>query len=166
MNNSLQIRSATLTDIETIRQMAYETWPIAYADILSPKQLNYMLELMYNHNTLAEQMQTGHQFFIAAKDNSNIGFAGCSATETTGVFKLHKLYVLPIAQKTGAGKALLKAVIQYVTAAGGKQLKLQVNRHNKAKHFYEYLGFSILYEQAFDIGEGYVMDDYVMGIDL
>lgn len=45
---------------------------------------------------------------------------------------------------------------------GAKALQLQVNRRNNAKYFYEKNGFSVIKEFDFDIGNGYVMDDYVM----
>ena len=45
---------------------------------------------------------------------------------------------------------------------GATSLQLQVNRDNAAKSFYEKLGFVILKEADFDIGNGYFMRDYVM----
>ena len=45
---------------------------------------------------------------------------------------------------------------------GATALQLQVNRNNKAKAFYERLGFTVIDYQVFDIGHGHFMDDYVM----
>src|SRR6187402_1359750 len=110
----LVIRSASLDDILTIQHIACLTWPEAYADILSPGQMQYMQRKMYSKEVLASQMEAeGHQFFIA-ENGRPIGFAGTSPY-TLGSdqhpnaihWKLHKLYVLPHLQKTGAGKALL-----------------------------------------------------------
>jgi len=41
-------------------------------------------------------------------------------------------------------------------------LTLTVNKSNKAKNFYESQGFKVYDEAIFDIGNGYVMDDYLM----
>ena len=49
-----------------------------------------------------------------------------------------------------------------ITKEGATALQLQVNRNNKAKNFYEKLGFVVIDFQEFDIGHGHVMDDYVM----
>jgi ribosomal protein S18 acetylase RimI-like enzyme len=166
MNNHITITAAKAVDIPTIQQIAYTTWPVAYADILSQQQLTYMLDMMYNETILLQQLKDGHQFLLAQQDKDYIGFAGFSSTEEEHKFKLHKLYVLPNQQQHGAGKKLLQQVIAAAQSAGGKQLILQVNRHNKAKQFYERLGFTVLYEKAFDIGNGYIMDDYVMGLEL
>ena len=77
-----------------------------------------------------------------------------------------KLYVLPTTQKTGAGKALLLQAIEYAKNNGGKQLILQVNKINNAKDFYLNHGFTILEEKVLELEHGFVMDDYIMGINL
>ena len=45
--------------------------------------------------------------------------------------------------------------------AGKETLDLNVNRHNKAKNFYEKMGFQVAYEEDIPIGK-YWMNDYVM----
>jgi GNAT superfamily N-acetyltransferase len=76
--------------------------------------------------------------------------------------KLNKLYVLPAAQGTGAGKALLNKAIEVSKAAGSSSLFLQVNKQNDAYTFYLKHGFVKEQEFKFDIGNGFFMDDYVM----
>jgi ribosomal protein S18 acetylase RimI-like enzyme len=49
---------------------------------------------------------------------------------------------------------------------GGKAIELQVNKKNVAQHFYTKQGFTIDRELVLDIGEGFVMDDYVMLLTL
>jgi ribosomal protein S18 acetylase RimI-like enzyme len=41
-------------------------------------------------------------------------------------------------------------------------LELNVNKYNPALGFYKKLGFSVISEEVIEIGEGYVMDDYIM----
>ena len=41
-------------------------------------------------------------------------------------------------------------------------LFLNVNKYNNALHFYLKQGFFKIREEVIDIGNGYVMDDYVM----
>lgn len=45
-------------------------------------------------------------------------------------------------------------------------MELNVNRSNRARGFYERMGMKKLREGDFPIGEGYFMNDYIMGIDL
>lgn len=44
---------------------------------------------------------------------------------------------------------------------------LNVNRHNtKALAFYQRMGMSKVDEGDFPIGQGYYMNDYIMGLDI
>lgn len=165
MNTALLIKKATPASIADIRRIAQETWPVAYGELLSKEQLDYMLGLMYSETSLQEQMQKGHQFFMAEIDRNVFGFASVS-DEGEGKFKLNKLYVIPITQKTGAGKALLEKTIEYAKQNGGKKLFLQVKRDNIAKGFYEKQGFVITGKLDLDIGNGYFMNDYIMELEL
>jgi ribosomal protein S18 acetylase RimI-like enzyme len=158
----MEIIAATENDIPAIQQIAYETWPTTYGEILSPEQLKYMLGLMYSQETLAKQMQDGHCFFMAKADEKTIGFAGISPTEKPARWKLQKLYVVPTTQQKGTGKTLLAFVENYVKKVGATDFSLQVNRNNNAKSFYEKMGFTIESSADFDIGEGYWMNDFVM----
>ena len=45
-------------------------------------------------------------------------------------------------------------------------LELNVNRNNKALHFYEHMGMKKLREGDFPIGNGYYMNDYIMGKEI
>jgi ribosomal protein S18 acetylase RimI-like enzyme len=165
MNTSLLIRPASATDIPAIRHIAHHTWPVAYGELLSKEQLDYMLDLMYSVRSLEEQINNGHQFYLAELDGDPHGFASVSH-EGDNRYKLNKLYVLPGTQKTGAGKALLQQAIMFAKEHKGTQLFLQVKKDNPSKGFYEKQGFTVTGEVTLDIGNGYVMDDYYMAIDI
>lgn len=165
MHNQAKIRKATEQDIFTIRQIAEQTWPEAYGGIITDEQISYMLELMYSDASLQEQMNKGHQFYLAEADGKAVGFASVS-DEGSGIFKLNKLYVLPAIQKTGAGKALLQQVMEHAKKGGAVQLILQVNKQNGARQFYEKHGLKVLEEKVLELDHGFVMDDYIMGIHL
>ena len=96
------------------------------------------------------------------KDDTPIGFASFSAHDDPSVYHLHKIYVLPDEQGKNVGKQLLDYIISDIKAAGATSLQLNVNRFNKALHFYEKQGFKILREEDIDIGSGFFMNDYVM----
>lgn len=167
MEEELIIRPADLEDINLIGYMAQQVWPVAYRDILQPEQLQYMLNLFYSPASLKKQMTVNHhQFLVAEHGSEPVGFASFSQQDDPVLYKLHKLYVLPGLQKKGIGKALLESVVDAVSAIDGKKLQLNVNRDNKARHFYEKHGFNIIGEEDIDIGSGYFMNDYVMERDI
>ena len=159
--NQLEIRLAQLTDRALIRSISERTWPSTYGHIISQEQIDFMLDWMYSDPALAEQYEKGHQFFIAQVNGADIGFCSVSADENN-THKLNKLYVLPTAQGTGAGKALLQKAIDVAKQEGSGSIFLQVNKHNNAYTFYLKNGFVKEAEFKFDIGNGFFMDDYVM----
>jgi GNAT superfamily N-acetyltransferase len=161
----IQITLAGLTDRDFIRSVSERTWPSTYGHIISQEQIDFMLEWMYSDASLEKQMNTGCEFYIANLNGNDVGFCSVSpeAEDTNEVaHKLNKLYILPSAQGTGAGKALLNKSIEVAKAAGSSSLFLQVNKQNDAYTFYLKHGFVKEQEFKFDIGNGFFMDDYVM----
>ena len=160
----MTLREATSTNILLIQGIARATWPISYAAMISPAQIAYMLDLMYSTSALEAQFgPKGHRFFLAEQDGEAVGFAGFEhGYQGTSRTRLHKLYVLPALQGTGAGKTLLNAVTREAQAAGDTAIELNVNKHNRAKAFYQRHGFIVERDEVLDIGGGYVMDDHVM----
>ena len=160
-SNDLIIRPASFNDIQYIQDITAAIWPVAYKEILSNDQIEYMLGMFYSTPSLEKQLKDNHHFFLAVKNAQPVGFASFSH-ENEAVYKLQKIYVLPDAQGSGAGKALLKTIETITKSMGGNYLQLNVNRMNKAKEFYEHNGFAVIDEKDFDIGNGYFMKDYVM----
>jgi diamine N-acetyltransferase len=159
------ITRAGLSDQAFIRSVSERTWPSTYGHIISQEQIDFMLDWMYSDASLEKQMNTGCEFYIASMQNDNgdldpVGF--CSVSPEDGAHKLNKLYVLPAAHGTGAGKALLNKAIEVTKAGGSTSLFLQVNKQNTAYTFYLKKGFIKELEFKFDIGNGFYMDDYVM----
>jgi diamine N-acetyltransferase len=159
------IQIAGTGHINLVKDIAGQTWPVAYRDILSPEQMQYMLNLFYSESSLQEQMeQKQHKFIIIYDNDTAAGFASYSpkSHEAPTVYRLHKIYVNPNQQGRGTGKILLDYIISDIKNSHATALELNVNRHNKALHFYQKLGFEIIKEEDIDIGNGYFMNDYVM----
>lgn len=156
-----KIRPATVADIALIRELTFQVWPQTYASILSPEQLDYMLDMMYSEKSLLRQMSEGSRFELIYAEEVPVGFAAWFPYQDD-VYKLDKIYVLPAVQGKGTGQYLLNHVLEQVKSKGGRALRLNVNRHNKARGFYERQGFAVIGEGDFDIGQGYFMNDYIM----
>ena len=120
-----------------------------------------MLEKMYSPASLQNQMDAGSQFIIVYEEDEPVGFAAYFEKAPL-VFKLDKIYVLLSQQGKGTGRFMIGYIVDEIKQRGATALQLQVNRNNKAKDFYEKLGFVIIDEKDFDIGNGYFMNDYVM----
>ncbi|MCX8020259.1 MAG: GNAT family N-acetyltransferase [Chitinophagaceae bacterium] len=155
------LRLADERDIPLIHTLALEIWPAAYATILSEDQINYMLHLMYSHESLMNQMKQQHEFLIVLHNNRPAGFASVSPV-AAGVYKLQKLYIHPKYQGAGAGRFVIETILKAIKQKRGTALQLNVNRNNPAVFFYKKSGFIIVKEEDIDIGNGFFMNDYVM----
>lgn len=164
---NLTYQYATTNDIAIIREIAQKTWFDTYEPILGKQQPQYMFDLIYSPEGLEEQMNAGQVFVIQYASNEEmkdvpVAFASYSMKDLDKqVYKLNKLYLNPDLQGGGLGKKLLSEVERQVKELGGDWLDLNVNRYNKAKLFYERMGFEIIAEEDIPIGE-YFMNDYVM----
>jgi len=148
-----------------IWEIAVATWAETYKDILEPEQIEYMLQMMYSPDALDEQMnELGHHFFLIKKAESENwqGFVSFEhnykGTDTT---KIHKLYVLPECHGTGMGRILVDKVADQARTKGNTAISLNMNRNNKTLGFYKHIGFEIIAEEDIDIGNGYLMEDYI-----
>lgn len=160
----ITIAEATQKDHPIIIEIAYQTWPIAYGEILSKQQLDYMLHTFYSEDALKESVtKKGHRFLIAKESDISLGFASyeinCNQTNKT---KIHKIYILPNSQSRGVGKLLLNEVENIAVKNENSTLFLNVNRFNKAIQFYQKMGFEIVGEENIVLDHGYLMEDYIM----
>lgn len=157
----ITIRTATRNDINTIQEIALPTWKVAYQDILSEEQMEYMLNMMYSTESLREQLaDKNHIFLLACEDGDTLGFVSFEIGLTN--VKLHKLYVLPQQQGRKIGELLIKEVEQRTADAKRNAVQLNVNRFNKALNFYIREGFQVIEEVDIEIGNGYLMEDYIL----
>lgn len=150
-----------------IIELTKKIWPVAYGTILSKAQLDFMIQKFYNETALQELMQKGHVFYLAQDEKENyVGFVSYEINSAPDKTKIHKIYVLPETQGTGLGRQFFELVKEQAKENNQKAIFLNVNKYNSALHFYTKLGFSIVNDEVIDIGEGYVMDDYVMELGI
>ena len=154
---------ATHSQLEIIQDLAKAIWPDAYGAILSQEQLEYMMEMMYSLDSLENQLKNNNVFLLAKEENDFIGFASYELNfQKSNKTKIHKLYVLPTIQGKGVGKNLILYIQEIAKKNSNAALILNVNKYNKAKDFYLHNQFEIADSLVVDIGNGYVMDDFVM----
>jgi GNAT superfamily N-acetyltransferase len=147
-----------------IQHIAKYTWHDTFKDILSPEQIDYMLEMMYSDASLKNQVTNlGHTFLLVNDDGTYHAFGSYETNHNnTNLTKVHKLYVLPKSQGKGAGKQILQSIENIAKESGDIGLTLNVNRKNPAVEYYISQGWKIIKEEDIDIGSNFWMNDYVM----
>ena len=153
------IREMQPSDIPAVSERAARIWRAHYPGIISHAQIEYMLERMYSTESLRQQVGKNHRFWLIETDGELAGYLSAE-DEGGGKWFLHKLYIDASLPKQGLGSQLMWRLMDTV---GPKELTLAVNRANvRAINFYFKHGFVIDRLQATDIGNGFVMDDFIM----
>ncbi len=69
----IRITEATPDQLAIVQQIAYETWPHTFGDILSPQQIDYMLKMMYDLDVLRESVEQKNVVFLLANVDGTFG---------------------------------------------------------------------------------------------
>ena len=159
------------SDLQTIQDMAEVVFRDTYREILSEEQIEYMMDWMYSLPNLRKQLAEGHVYYMACSDGRPCGYMSIqsegSDEDNTAVYHLHKIYVMPLEQGRGIGRALFDQALKHVRASKQRcRIELNVNRNNPAVEFYRRQGMRIIRQGDFHIGRGFYMNDYIMGLDV
>ncbi len=150
-------------DLVIIQDLAKVVWPHTFGEILTADQIEYMLNWMYSIESLESKFEEGHFFRLLYDDEQPIGFAHLEKEHPQAdCYRVHKLYLLPNQQGKGLGKLMLDFIEKEALKYGLSKVHLNVNRFNRSVQFYLKMGFEVIEEVNNDIGEGYLMEDYVM----
>lgn len=164
-----EIRKASLQDIDLIHQLAWIVFPHTYKELLTPGQIEYMMNWMYSKENLHKQMtEEGHIYYLAFREDEPAGYLSIQP-EGEHTYHLQKIYVLPSFQGMKLGKLMFEQAIKAIKELHPApcQIRLNVNRYNtKAVEFYQRLGMTKIFEGDFEIGLGYLMTDYIMALDI
>ena len=164
----MQIVEATTDHIYNIQVLSNVIWPATFSNILSQEQISYMMDMMYSTSSLEKQMnELNHHYLLAEEDGEYLGYLSYELNyKGTPITKIHKIYVLPSVQGKGVGRLFIDAVSKLALKNNNTLLSLNVNRYNKAIDFYKPMGFDFFASENIDIGNGFLMEDYVMNKDL
>jgi GNAT superfamily N-acetyltransferase len=162
--NSFSIIPAKTIDLPAVQEIAYEIWPTYYTSIISMDQIEYMLRNFYSQAALENQMEEGHQFFMAMEGEKPVGFMSLSPQEKKE-WKIEKLYLLPETRGKGFGRKLIDFARLFAENKKAKNLILNVNRFNESRDFYFKLGFRI--RQKIDIPLAcFWLNDFILEMKL
>ncbi len=160
------LRAAGFADFDKLENMCKELWHETYDGILGAAQVDYMLEKFQSKSAFYRQMRyENYRYFFIDGDSSCAGYAAI-APEKKRLF-LSKLYLKKSFRGTGLVKSALEEIFAAARLMGYGEVYLTVNKNNaRAVAAYEKYGFKREKSVATDIGNGFVMDDYVYAIEI
>ena len=159
----MQLTKATQNDIPKIQELAHKSWENAYVGIISDEQIEYMLSTMYSETEISSQMKNPNYHYLLISDKEDfVGFMGFEHHYEINTTKLHRIYLIPEAKGKGSGKSTMEFLKILTKKSGDLRIILNVNKKNPAKNIYEKQGFKVYDEIILNIGNGFVMDDFLM----
>lgn len=158
---SIYIRQATLSDLNYIQDLSEEVLPNAFHGVLTTEQIDYMLDRLYSQEALSAELNDEQKkIYVASIDGHDVAYA-CIIKQGPDLFFLPKIYVDNREQSKGIGSALFKHVLNELKKIHPEPLTIEVkvNRHNRARKFYQKLGFNLVREVDTDLQDCYISQE-------
>lgn len=150
-------------ELRQIAELADEIWHECFVGIISNGQIDYMIEKFQSLDAMTEQIENQNYSYFAVRDDGELcGYIGVKP-ESDDRFFLSKLYLHKSRRGRGVASLMLAKVFDEARKAGKKRVYLTVNKYNThAVDVYKKTGFIISDVAVTDIGNNYVMDDFIM----
>jgi ribosomal protein S18 acetylase RimI-like enzyme len=158
------LRALSESDIASVIRLATQIWESHYVPMLGAAQVAYMVGTRFTPDNLRRYIGAADRWLeVLRLDGQEVGYCSHALTARPGELKLEQLYLLPEHRGRGLGAVMFRHVSARARALGCRIMMLQVNRQNTAAlGLYRKMGFVVREETVFDIGQGFVMDDYIM----
>lgn len=152
----------TTDEIKTVAFLAGKIWNEHYVPIIGQEQVNYMVDKFQSVEAITAQIkEVDYEYYIINHAFEPSGYIGIKPSGDE--LFLSKFYVLESKRGKGLGKKGIEFVVQRAKAFRARCISLTVNKENvNSIKAYERMGFKNLGPVVADIGNGYIMDDYVM----
>ena len=161
MNTLQMIPVQNEEQIKTLSNLACEIWNQHFVPIIGKAQVDYMLNKFLSPEALKKQLADGYEYYLISCDDSFVGFTGIH--DENGSLFLSKLYVHVNSRGKGIASWVFQKLVEICNTRNLDKIWLTCNRHNSnTLAIYDHLGFEIVRKEAADIGNGFVMDDYIL----
>ena len=153
-------------DIKELASLASAIWHEYWPVLLTPEQIDYMVENFQSENAINNQYDNeNYTYYFIRENDKNIGYFGVSAKQD--YLFLSKLYISKDYRAKGLGTMAFEKIKEIAQNQNYKKIQLTVNKHNESSvAIYKKWGFYVAESVRTDIGGGYVMDDYIMRLDI
>lgn len=162
MNNSFQFKQVTTNEqIQEVASLASIIWHDHFTPIIGIQQVEYMLDKFQSFHALQTQLHDGYEYYQMFDNTVFCGYCGIHP-ENQKLF-LSKLYIKKECRGRHLATRAFHFLIELCKERKLTSIWLTCNKHNNdTLAIYTHLGFEIIDTQEADIGNGYIMDDYIM----
>lgn len=157
------VRVSKLGHIKQLRSLTHAIWRQHFPSVITVEQIEYMLRKFYGTWSVVKKLWKGEVFYLVQADGNYVGYFSYSFEPDQKRAQLNKFFLLRGMRGKGIARIVVNHIAQTSKEHGAEILWLAINRKNTDSiAIWEHLGFKIAREEAFDIGSGFVMDDYIM----
>lgn len=154
------IKVTSKKEIISLAKLAREIWFEHFPKVITIDQIEYMVNKFQSIEAITEQINTSYEYFLCKSESTYLGFC-CIKNEDSKLF-ISKLYVHESARGKKVGLFMLNFIEETARNRAKKAIYLTVNKYNDiAVSFYHKTDFTLIREDVFDIGNGFIMDDYI-----
>ena len=160
MIDFVKVEDETL--IKKVSVLAQEIWQEHYVPMIGKAATDYIVKNSQSFEAMKDQINNaGYSYYAFMKDNEPIGYFAI-VPEGEKLF-LSKFYLHKSERGNGYASKAFEFMSDYCIKNGFKAIQLITNRNNKNTiKVYLHSGFEIVEEQINDLGNGFIMEDYLM----
>lgn len=163
---SLQFKPVeTEAEQERLAVLASEIWNEYWPALIGQDQTDYMVEKYQSLDAIRRDMaDNGYEYWFLIDDEGNVvGYTGGHDEDETNRFFISKIYLLKDERGKGYASQVIRFYEDLCADRGFDAMYLTVNKHNDLGiRAYDTKGFKTIEEVETDIGEGFIMDDFIM----
>lgn len=162
----------TSADQERLAAIAGEIWRDYWPDLIGSDQTEYMIEQFQSLEAIRRDMaEHDYEYWLLVAtetdedgiEKSIVGFTGGHNEPQTNRFFISKIYLYDWARGHGYARRVVEFYEDLCFARNLDAMYLTVNKHNELGiRAYEGTGFETIDAVETDIGQGFIMDDYIM----
>jgi ribosomal protein S18 acetylase RimI-like enzyme len=179
------VEVTTDSQIKQLAHLAHEIWFGYWPGLIGREQTAYMVEKFQSEPAIRRDLAENDYTYwflydvddtetdgeaageTPLSDSQIVGFTGGHPDIDTNRFFISKIYLLPEARGRGFCSRVIEHYVALCKNRGFDAMYLTVNKGNElGLRAYRGNGFYVADEVVLDIGDGFVMDDYIMQKDV
>ena len=168
---------STPEDQERLAELAGRIWREYWPAIIGESQTEYMVANFQSLEAIRRDMakaEEPYEYWFVVSDAADahggdacephvVGYTGGHVEAATNRFFISKIYLFADARGHGYARRVVEFYEDLCFARGLDAMYLTVNKYNELGiRAYQGTGFETIDSVETDIGEGFIMDDYIM----
>lgn len=156
----------TEEQLQELATLANTIWHEYFVSIITLEQIEYMVERFQSYEALHKAIhEEQYTYFLGYEGGRLLGYCGVKP-DGERLF-LSKLYLHKDARGKGLSSGLLQQAVNLAKEQKKTAIYLTCNKFNQhSLDVYYGKGFCKIDEVQSDIGRGFIMDDYILQLDL